>query len=312
MSPILAKTEPPQQLEDHLAAVQLCVEQLLSPARLAAFARLGIGPQEARDLCREAAWLHDFGKATNEWQQAAAANRRLPQHAMTGFYAALLHYGPPETLQMKHAAVCAAVLAHHHQLHNHSFSRENHTKVLHPINSEWDRLAALQGWGPWAAVPLKPVIHESKMSGLVHGFKLSVGKWRDEGRFHALYCLLLTLLVEADHRASAKHSGNTVDDYGAIQPPALSYELTGFQMSVGHNPANHLCAIAACGAGKTAAALKRAAEFANQHRIDRVIFCLPSRFTSNSILRDLTDPQKYGYGGRRPGSHIKRIGKNRC
>lgn len=295
MGDILAKSNPPQQLEDHLSSVESCVRNLLTPARLGAFARLGVDADEATGLCSDAAWLHDFGKATNEWQEAAAANRRLPQHAMTGFYASLLHYGPTDSMPVQHAAVCAAVLAHHHQLHNHSFARDHHTKTLHPITDEWNRLAELRAWMPWPGEPPKTLIHESKMSVLVHGFKHNVSRWREEGPFHALYCLLLTLLVEADHRASAEHSGNTVEDYGAIQPPALRYKLTDFQMSVGHNPANHLCAIAACGAGKTAAALKRAAEFAAQHRIDRVIFCLPSRFTSNSILRDLTDPQKYGY-----------------
>jgi CRISPR-associated endonuclease/helicase Cas3 len=254
-----------------------------------------VAADEAAELCSDAAWLHDFGKATTEWQDAAAANRRLPQHAMTGFYAALLHFGAPDDMPMEHAAVCAAVLAHHHQLHNHSFAREHHTKTLRPITDEWNRLAELRGWMPWPGGPPRTVLYESKMSGLVDGFKHNVARWREQGPFHALYCLLLTLLVEADHRASAEHSGHTPVDFGALVPPLLQFELTDFQLKVASNPANDLCAVAACGAGKTAAALNRAAEFAAQHRIDRVIFCLPSRFTSNSILRDLTDPQKYGY-----------------
>ncbi len=295
MDNILAKTSPPQQLVDHLADVQACMASLLTPARLGAFKRLGVYHDDAVRLCNDAAWLHDFGKATDEWQEAAAANRRLPQHAMTGFYAALLHYGPSERMPLQHAAVCAAVLAHHHQLHNQSFAREHHRAAIHPITDEWNRLAELRGWMPWPGGPPKTLLHESKMSGLVDEFKVNVARWREQGPFHAMYCLLLTLLVEADHSASARQSGNIVQDFGKLVPPSLQYEATDFQLQVGGNPLDHLCAIAPCGAGKTAAALKRAAELAAQQRIDRVIFCLPTRFTSNSILRDFTDDCKYGY-----------------
>ncbi len=298
MTSILAKTNPPQQLEDHLLAVKSEITALLTPARLGAFLRLGIPSDEVIELCQSAAWLHDYGKATKEWQNAACSGRRLPQHSMTGFYAALLHYGEIDSLPWQHAAVCAAVLAHHHQLHDHSFARDNHSQKVTPLFTEWKRLNDICGWSIRAEIKPGSSLSESRLSGLVNEFKVYVRnrtREKDNSRFHALYCLILSLLVTADHQASAKHSGKAVLDFGLLTPPTNHYEATEFQLEVCKHPARHLCAIAACGAGKTSAALNRAAEYAEQQQIDRLIFCLPSRFTSNSILRDLTDPHQYGY-----------------
>ncbi len=42
-------------------------------------------------------------------------------------------------------------------------------------------------------------------------------------------------------------------------------------------------------------ALERAARLANENQVDRIVLCLPTRFTSNSLLRDMVNPDLYAY-----------------
>lgn len=290
---ILAKTDPPIPLRDHLVQVQRAALGQLTPARLAAFERMGVGHYQAEELVGAAAWLHDFGKATVEWQEAVLKGCDPPQHALSSFLAALWALGsndvretPPEFL-----AVALAVLAHHGQLSKRSFVRERYRhKHIGICRDEWHSLADHL---PAAKVrcDLPPRVEAEQVCSQVERAKERCPDLARNGMFRGVYALLLTILVAADHAVSA---GSEVSSTG-VRWPRVPGEATTFQVTVGSKPGDALCAVAACGSGKTAAALMRAARYAEQHAVDRVVICLPTRFTSNSLLRDMIDPGKYAY-----------------
>lgn len=297
---MLAKSNPPQSLHSHLTEVRAAMQVLLTPARLRVFARVGIETARAEELALSAAWLHDWGKATQEWQFAIRAGQRtLPQHSLTGFLACLwaLNVKQVETMPRDLLAVALAVLGHHGQLSDGSFSAEHfaHQDLTVPW-AVWEEMRfdlPILGCpkpGP-RVMPTKLVCEK------VSHAKSRCAKLTLDGKFHGLYCLLLTLLVQADHAASGGHTPDT----RILTPPHRPGELTSFQQTVQAQAADALCAVAGCGSGKTLAALLRAAEYAEAVHADRIVLCLPTRFTGNSLLRDMSDPAKYAYPSNQVG-----------
>lgn len=299
---VLAKSDPDVCLRDHLADVDAAIKCLLTPARLSAFTRIGVSKEQAADLVSRAAWFHDFGKATVQWQERLREKRKLPQHAMTSFFSVLWAYGLPspeeiDALPPERLAVALAVLAHHGQLHQGVFAREHYTgEKISLIADEWDRLVSDLPWQTARApLPSKPVQAE-KICTMVETVKTVCLDHARRMPFRGLYCLILTLLVSADHAVS----GGLQLSERKVSYPNMPGEPTDFQSEVRFHPSEVLCAVAGCGSGKTAAALLRAAELADRACVDRVVLCLPSRFTSNSMMRDLVDTGKYGY----PRGHV--------
>jgi len=292
---ILAKSDPEQTLHSHLSDVRAAAQSLLTPARRRVFARLGVGETRAEELLLSAAWLHDWGKATREWQQGLRFGK-LPQHSLTGFLACLWAMGASriETMPLDQLAVALAVLGHHGQLSDNSFC-ERGQFVRQSLCIHWDTWQEL--WSDLPGRKSRPTLAPVRVVAEDVCAKVSRAKtlcgWQlpKDSTFRGLYCLLLTLLVQADHAASGGHA----PDPQSITPPRVPGELTQFQRDVRQQAGETLCGIAGCGSGKTAAALLRAAEFAAEAQVDRIILCLPTRFTSNSLLRDISDTAKYAY-----------------
>lgn len=291
---LLAKSAPEQSLQGHLTDVRAAAKNLLTLPRKRAFQRIGVGAARAEELLLSAAWLHDWGKATHEWQADIRAGKQvLPQHSLTGFLACLwaMDVKQVETMPHELLAVALAVLGHHGQLSDGSFRAENfvHQSVSVPW-AAWEELRAelhLPGQpkpGP-ASLPPKFICEK------VGHAKTRLSMLPAHIRFRGLYCLLLTLLVQSDHAASGGHA----PDSRILTPPHRPGTLTAFQEDVSLHAADVLCAVAGCGSGKTLAALLRAAEYAEAVQADRIVLCLPTRFTGNSLLRDMSDPEKYAY-----------------
>ena len=296
---IIAKSDPVQTLHSHLTEVRTASQIILTPARRRAFARLGVSEAQAEKLVLSAAWLHDWGKATDEWQRDLQAGRKLPQHSLTGFLACLWGLGVNKVEDMPPAqlALSLAVLGHHGQLSDGSFRSENFREALTIPWGVWQEL--------WNELPLKGIRPNSPNKAIpatlvcdkVGHAKTYCGRLLANTTFRGLYCLLLTLLVQADHAASGGHR----PDSQSIAPPHVPGTLTQFQQDVQSKAGRTLCGVAGCGSGKTAAALLRTAEFAEDNQADRIVLCLPTRFTSNSLLRDMSDPKKYAYPTRDVG-----------
>jgi CRISPR-associated endonuclease/helicase Cas3 len=291
---VWAKSKPFVPLRTHLDDVCMAAERLLSPARYAAFQRLGIGEQLATELVRSAAWLHDFGKATTQWQDAIVAGRKPPQHSLTSFIASLWAFGATnvEAVSPEFLAVSLAVLGHHGQMSKSSFQRDTFRgQTVNVLPEAWEELVRdLPVQVSRQRLPEK--LPTEQLCNYVAAAK--EGRCIELARrqaFRALYCLLLTTLVDADHAASGGGQISAI----RLGPPNVPGKHTAFQTDVRQHPAEVLCAIAGCGSGKTAAALLRAAEYAESGQADRVVLCLPTRFTSNSLLRDMSDQRKYSY-----------------
>jgi CRISPR-associated helicase Cas3/CRISPR-associated endonuclease Cas3-HD len=291
---VLGKSDPPVDLRDHLCGVRDAARVLLTPARRAAFRRVGVSAEQAADLLLSAIWLHDFGKATREWQNALVRGVSTPQHALTGFLAALWALGARkvEETPVEYLAVALAVLAHHGQLSKSSFQRETfHGQQVSILSETWAELAReLPVQVPRKSLPDRS-LSADMICGHVEAAKMRCPDLAREQPFRGLYCLLLSLVVESDHAAS----GGKLPAPQAVGIPRVPGTTTAFQEEVRQSPEEVLCAIAGCGSGKTAAALLRAAECAARNHLDRIVLCLPTRFTSNSLLRDMSDPEKYAY-----------------
>lgn len=291
---VWAKSRPPQSLRDHLTAVRDNASLLLTPARRRAFERVGIGAEEAQDLLLSAAWLHDFGKAEQKWQDdIKAAKDRLPQHALSSFWACCWAMGAaPDKLPASRLALALAVLAHHGQMHAGSFSRDRFRhQIITPLGDVWLELARDVPMSLPAPKAAPPTLGADKVCTFVEMAKARVPTLASSTKFRGLFCLLLSLLVEADHSASGSYTPSTQ----TVTNPRLGGPATVFQNGTRVHPAGSLCAMAGCGAGKTAAALLRASEMAESFGVDRIVLCLPTRFTSNSLLRDMTNAFKYAY-----------------
>lgn len=309
---VYAKSKGKVELRDHLIAVRDTAQLLLTPARRAAFARLGIGEAEAGDLLLSAAWLHDFGKAETKWQEIIRQwiefeeeleKRKsagleppkkppsTPQHSLTSFLACRWVFDKGmEAMPPNQLAVSLAILAHHGQLHRESYPKERYAHHIHPLAEHWHQLAA--------ELPLKlpekriPAEFEArKICTLVEEATRRVPDLARQSTFRGLYCLLLSLLVESDQAASGGYNPHPP----LVQPPHIPGTKTTFQNDAIAHAAQTLCALAGCGSGKTAMALSRAAHLAHEHHVDRIVLCLPTRFTSNSLLRDMNNPELYRY-----------------
>ena len=288
---IYAKSKPKQSLRDHLTEVKNTSNELLTPARISAFARLGLGADEARDLMLSTAWLHDFGKAEMQWQDRLFTTQKLPQHSLTSFLGCLWAFGGNiRALSPNQLALSLAVLAHHGQLHRGSFRAERYATNLNPMLEYWRELISETSIAPNGLKGFPVPYSAAKVCVRVAECCDSlIPNMRRDSKFRGLYCLLLALLVESDHLASGGHSPNPP----LVSPPHVNGELSTFQTGASAHLAQTLCALAGCGAGKTAMALERAARLAHENQIDRIVLCLPTRFTSNSLLRDMVNLYAY-------------------
>ncbi len=288
---IYAKSKPKQSLRDHLTEVKNASNELLTPARISAFARLGLGADEARDLMLSTAWLHDFGKAETLWQDRLFPTKKLPQHALTSFLACRWVWGKgPESLAPNLLASSLAILAHHGQLSSQSFGAARYAhQTIAPVSDCWRELVEELPMAFPALGNLPATIPSTKVCTFVEEATRRVPTLARNSKFRGLYCLLLALLVESDHLASGGHAPQPP----LVAPPHVDGELSTFQTGASAHLAQTLCALAGCGAGKTAMALERAARLAHENQIDRIVLCLPTRFTSNSLLRDMVNLYAY-------------------
>ena len=190
-------------------------------------------------------------------------------------------------------AMSLAVLAHHGQMHKGSYDANSdifRRAQVSPILDVWRELARDL---PFASSPagLKTPFDAARICTMASDVKSCLPDIARKEPFRGLFCLLLNSLVQADHAASGNYEIENQSFFG----PQVSRDWTPFQQDVENHAADILCAMAGCGAGKTAAALLRAAHMANAHNVERIVLCLPTRFTSNSLLRDMSNANKYAY-----------------
>lgn len=292
----LGKTKPDELLNIHVSKTFIAARNLLTPARLIAFNRFGISDDLAFDMVKKSTLLHDLGKATEEWQEAAKnGSKRLPIHSIISFFGAVwaLDIRISNHISKSDTAILMAILGHHGQMNRRSFQPENHDhESILAIDKDWSELAE-KATGFTKVLPKKNT-NLKHVCDIVTHFK--EGSYSDSSslfdllQIKSLYDLLLTILVAADQSASGGKEPLLSDFH---HPVLKDGEFTFFQNQVGSSLEEMLCAIAGCGSGKTVAALEHACTLSEKHLIDRIVFCLPTKFTSNSLVKDMIND--YGY-----------------
>jgi CRISPR-associated helicase Cas3 len=205
-----------------------------------------------------------------------------------------------------------AIWGHHGQLSSASAtSAENRNVRL--LDEGWQQLSALSMKASGLVLREFPTDRPFTLGDHM-GKRLCEWKNSENGlptghqglRFKALYCLMTAMLRNCDSAASQYAHGKASKEKpgGAfLSSPADTPNLHDWREVMkadilSGRPRNHLqqranelggiCDLlnAGCGEGKTALALLEMQTLMQQSKINRVIFTLPTRFTSNNMHRD--------------------------
>ncbi len=276
--------------------------------------------KEVRQALRFAVWCHDIGKASHEWQAYIRNNGSRITHALPSFGIGLMVSRLPRTFDNTPLyAAMLAVLAHHGQLHKDAFREDNFRwqNVNLPvdyINNHFDFLRQqepdfqLKNWQLDALKLGKFCFPIKALKEIIKG--------PEKLLFKVLYSLMLNVLTASDGYASG-HSpeGGTPTNPKTtnlsreklsdienefplyrnepLQTLPFVQAPNDMQQNILQQDADRIILNAGCGEGKTAAALLFAQKLLKDNRIDRIIFTLPTKFTANNLMKDLTDIEKY-------------------
>ena len=315
--------KPNQTLRGHIQDCLTVCDEIIArrePFLCQLCQRYGWNWEEVKQTLRFAVWCHDIGKASDEWQAYIRGRGRRITHALPSFGIGLIVSRVPRGFDNSPwYAALLAVLAHHGQLHKDIFREENFqwptvTLPVDYINTHFEYFCQLESsfdCKPWEkeSMPLRWACQA------VDHLKREI-KNKSNIRFKALYALMLNVLTAADGYASgnAPTDGNTETPRGVnLHPSELSHIQNRFplydniplkvipfvskpndmQSEIIRHVSERVILNAGCGEGKTAAALLFAQKLLRENRIDRIIFTLPTKFTSNNLSKDLIDPEKY-------------------
>lgn len=282
--------------------------------------RYGWSWEEVRQSLRFAVWFHDIGKASDEWQ----AYIRKPEeekwrhritHSLPAFGIGLMASNPPRLFDNSpRYAALLAILAHHGQLHKDAFREDNYRwqKVTLPVDYINAHFNLFREFEPHFS--LNPWEHNSLQLGKVCKAITYLKSAIHERRFKVLYSFMLNVLKASDEYAS-RHA----PDGGTLQNPRTTNltrvglsriqsqfplydnaplkelrfvsEPNEMQREIVQHASTRVILNAGCGEGKTAAALLFAQKLLRENQVDRIIFTLPTKFTSNNLHQDFV--QKY-------------------
>lgn len=295
---LLAKRDPEQSLSAHSQGAR-DILRLLASTRLPIWeyrlAGLGFQVSDLQGLVEWATASHDLGKATVRWQKYIRKQGGRVTHSL--FSMLMAHDLCPWKKDLPTIAALLAILSHHGQLHSGSFQDADTADLGGiEIDPQIAEMATELGLDPsklrpkYAGAEGKKVVHKLMMN-------LSLLAKDDRLRLKGLYCLFHTLIRLADNEASARLVG------GGGMIHNHSHAVLGFEGSiVAQNPNSiqkhaalapeRLVLRAGCGVGKTGAALTFAMEHLKKRRADKIIFTLPTQFTTNSMYWDME--VKYG------------------
>jgi CRISPR-associated helicase Cas3/CRISPR-associated endonuclease Cas3-HD len=282
--------------------------------------RLQADWKEILACLRYDAVMHDIGKATEIWQEQeherirSKSNNLLITHAVPSAFitAAALQLNSSMVDTPKHAAALA-ILGHHGQLHTRSAAMDSNQPMA-LMAEGWQELSelAVQASG----LKMRPYPTAEAKSFPLKFMGKQLCEWKahlpqrdvQSLRFKALYCLMVSLLRTcdsmaskfADGKASEVHPGGAFINKSDVNEQLRLYEwrqVLETDVLRGREPhriqqraseLNDLCDLlnAGCGEGKTAFALRHFQNLMRQGKVNRIIFTLPTKFTSNNMHRD--------------------------
>lgn len=269
-------------LEQHNKDVvkeSLSICQVL-PASLSKYSKM-VGKNLTNLLCASAEW-HDEGKKHNKWQTACWKDYQNYKVWKTK---------NPEGNFLKYNKECHDEAGENLRKNNFRHEMESlrivvpqgdllmsqkvaiaahHSKLGRRYENKWEACEVYRSiW--------KEFLMTSSSITLKNDFSLLCSA-------HIEYDAIRGLLQLADHRASAKEE---MEDISCLEPFSYTFPYTqkrGVQKIVEDNWKKDLLLLRApTGAGKTDAALLWASKQIEAQRADRLIFAMPTRFTSNAI-----------------------------
>lgn len=286
---------------------------------------------------------HDLGKATKRWQQYIRSiyeEKHCKKPASHALYSLMIanDFLTAQDLQNKHEGLAAllAILAHHQMLHNDAFQGERirgeGTNVVVPALK--DVIAYLENINHYIQSDNYREQYTSREAvELVVMLKNKVKNIENKEliKFKGLYTLYLSIIVICDFESSYYYSKYEKEIKRDIPPMErlikdevierlifnANETLKGFDSTnIGMNPNYWQKAVmqtdnpyvllqAGCGAGKTGAAICFFKHQLELKRATRLIFTLPTQFTSNSIYWDLTT--KYGVNEKHKGLYHSEV-----
>lgn len=289
---LIAKTDPLQSLQEHsLMACQVLNElsDNLLPVWQQRLQDIALLPPNLQDLLTDLVACHDLGKAMDPWQRYIRGQGPPSNHSLYSMILAKEVWSGNRDIYQTSALL--AILSHHSQLHNNSY-QDGKTVALGSIGFDQEKLnEALQELGNYQPLTFSKLSGADCASSVYSLINAVANTKLDRLKFKALFCFFHALLRLSDNEASARHQGKggmiytcsqAVDGFNQSSPATAPNEIQ--RLVTGKD--NWLILRAGCGVGKTGAALKFAMEHINARRADRVIFTLPTQFTTNSMYWD--------------------------
>ncbi|GBD14670.1 CRISPR-associated endonuclease/helicase Cas3 [bacterium HR25] len=322
-----------QSLLGHSQDTVIALGHLLRGRGVAAFCqRWQIPPRDLETIASAVCLLHDWGKSTKAFQEAIAQGRHSPDfpHALvalplvTGVWQRLclptLWTGGP-------LLEALAVASHHTGLYSGLYKglpQPLRRLGYRPETGEqldaalgWlgqrlgdERLRPLGAWpvSEWGQLTLERCVDVLYGLGEVASRISSSGDDATTVRVKVLYSFLLSLLKQADQRASqhfaSEASRLSMPVVEALGPPSFPWQLPddarervvgsvpslyAYQRRLAGTDAPYVVLMAPCGRGKTEAALLWALGLWREGRVDRIVFALPTQVTSNAMHQRLAD-----------------------
>lgn len=296
-----------------------CIKNKLDPEEVYRWLGLGV-------------YLHDIGKTNHHWQKYIEPESPKKKHPIShpllsfAFLWELFTQWEGDSFYLNPLlrSVLTAVLAHHSMLHNSSYKNMNHDdKVSILTESNEILLSFLKSYPCKPFTPFEPEQLEWKGWEIVERIKairVSITQLnpKEKKKAKILHTFFLSVICQCDHISSAisesLNSKRELDESkGALKQidPASIQEWfhqteihsdskiftspNSLQQNVLRQISPYMILRAGCGEGKTGAALLFAKHWLKQKKANRVIFTLPTRFTINSMYKDLIHPQNYGF-----------------
>ncbi|MFZ5942941.1 MAG: CRISPR-associated helicase Cas3' [Bacillota bacterium] len=260
-------------------------------------------PEKFNHLVREVIICHDLGKGTYRWQEYIESKGKKGKitHTLFSFFLyGQIRQWPKGDIYFTAAAL--AILAHHQMLHTNAFSHESIDRLgIIKFYKEELESYTLKRLGTKVNIPEEIKAYEAAEQ--VEKVKLLTKRIVEEENinFKRVYCVLLSLLTFVDNLASAGYIQQFINPLetiwqgfkasdAAVKSNDLQREIIA-KVKAGNT---NLLVQAGCGTGKTGAALLAGLEMVEGGVIDKVIFTLPTKFTSNSMYWDFIT-EKYSF-----------------
>lgn len=303
---VFAKNDGVTTLEKHVSDCMEVIEYFLStcdePFRNWAF-RNDVDYEQFIENVKIALIYHDFGKATNKWQQEIRKEEpHLPNHAPYAGYFLIMNN------QSDYAPILA-VVSHHSMLTEKSWNNlslpgtfcENYLNKMgrkYGLND----IGFNENWYNYIKI-----LKDYKIDSAKQKFRNPWDNNKDINTFFkARYCLLLSLITTSDSIASKfeedgifskAHQRNkllqwfpsNIEVYKKLQNIDEGKNLHQTQekmlelLNEKSDPPIRIILEAPCGEGKTLSALLCARELLKRGKINRVIFTLPTQTTTNNM-----------------------------